>query len=1366
MKQGSSWKKWLLWLCLIVAASTASALEIERTAPPLRLETGNGLSNNYVSALCKDEQGTIWIATEEGLTRIEGSRITPYYKDADGLTDNALNDVMADSVRHRVWIATQRAGLCWLDSRTGEFGSFRHDPNDPNSLITDDVTHVEPAADQGVWLSTYHHGMELLDVETGCFTHFNSSTVEGMPARPIHAFAVQDQTVYIGHYRDGFTVMDAGRGRAVNYRHDPADDRSLPSDDVNCIAIDRYGRIWIGTSEGLALFLPESGEFIHCTRGAGVFAILLRDNGRLLLGTELGGAMEIDPQRSVQQHAIIDVASTDDAEAGLFKALEGTERLSIRSVLEDNFGNLWLGTYGSGILVRGKSPVGRFASWHTSQPVAEEKILSLSFDTRGRLWVGTDGGGVSISDDSRLATRCDEALGCGVVLASHCDAEGNIWLGSYTRGGVIYDPQRDVFRKMDLGGESGDVRCFCENGDRMWVGTSNGIFVLDRRTGRLEAHHTASDRLFDNLVRTLMFDMHGRLWVGTFGSGLAVYDRRMRTVARYSASDSLRSNEINYLHQDRHGNVWVATGEGLVRIDPSNMSIEACLDRESGLANDHIRAISEDSQGNIWFSTNVGIGCVRCDGTICNFDHRDGVTAGNFSSNSVARAADGLTCFGSTQGVVYFYPQQILVERDAPRVRVSELQILDYDIAGQPEAQIEASIPCDRPVTLAYHQNNFRIWFGVTDFTLADMVEYAYKLDTDEWVTTDNNHLSFNRLPPGSYRILFRARIRNQAWSEHVEALQLTIRPPWYLAWYARVFYGLAAIGLVVFVVRRYIHHAERERELLYEHESMSLYRQVNDERLRFFMNITHELRTPLTLILGPLEDLKQDPTLSDPPHEKVSIAYRSAQQLLSLVNELLEFRKTETGNRKLVVCFDDLSQCVEETGVLFRDSNLNPETEVQLQIETGVSAYFDSKVITTILNNLLSNAMKYTPRGSVTLFLRTLSVDGVRYAEFGVSDTGYGMPEEDLKHIFDRYYRIRNTPHIMGTGIGLALVKSLVALHQATIEVESRLQVGSTFRVRLRLDNTYSEISAESPLLPETPPLAASEEAGILSGNESVADREKDADRDASEKPGRPKSGEDTRETVLVVDDNAAIRHYISLSLGRRYRVLLASDGEEGLRQVREHTPHIVISDIVMPRIDGIELCRRIKQEIATCHIPVILLTAKDLLMDRTEGYAAGADSYITKPFSSSLLESRIRNLLDMRQRLVDQLTSANRTRRAEAMDTLGALDNEFLHRLNEVIDRELVSDKLNVGYLSSELCMDASTLYRKIKGLTGISTNEYIRKRRLHRAAELLRSGRYKVFEVAWMVGMNSENYFRQCFRDEYGISPSEYRGSETVE
>lgn len=1369
MKPHPLWKKGSISIGLIFAVSYVFALDVEQSAPLLRLETGSGLSNNYVSAQCMDDRGTIWIATEEGLNRIENSRITTYYKSASGLTDNALNDVLADNPRRRIWIATQRAGLCWLDCDTYEFGSYRHRPDDPHSLITDDVTHLELAPNSDLWLSTYHNGMERLDVASGRFTHFNSTTVEGMPAAPIHSFAVSGERVYVGHYRDGFTVLDAAARRAVNYRHDPSDGRSLPSDEVNSITIDRYDRIWVGTSAGLALFLPERGEFLHCTRSAGVFAIQLCSNDRLLLGTELGGAMEIDPQQLVQRQGPIDVTRPEGADRDAFRQLEGTQRLSIRSVLEDHFGNLWLGTYGSGVLLRRHHPMGLFRTWRSPYPITEDKILSLSFDTRGRLWVGTDGGGVNILDDAALARRCNQALGCGVVLSSHCDAEGRIWLGSYTRGGMVYDPHGDTFRKLDLDGGNSDVRCFCENGPQMWVGTSNGIFVLDRRTGRQQQHYTTRDRLVDNLVRTLLFDLRGRLWVGTFGGGLAVYDRGMRQLVRYSASDSLRSNEINYLHQDRHGDIWVATGEGLVRINSAGLYVEARFDRESGLTNDHIRAVSEDADGNIWFSTNVGIGCICSDGTICNFDRRDGLTSGNFSSNSVAQAADGLTCFGSTQGVVYFYPQQFFVKTDAPQVRISEMQILDYRIAGQPVVQTVTAVSDDRPVTLSYHQNNFRIWFGVTDFSLADKVEYAYKLDGDDWVVTDNDHLSFIRFSPGSYELSFRARIRGQEWSEQVETLQLTIRPPWYLAWYARVFYGLMILGFVVLVVRRYIRHLERERELRYEYESMSLYRQVNDERLRFFMNITHELRTPLTLILGPLEDLKQDKELPVQPHEKVSIAYRSAQQLLSLVNELLEFRKTETGNRKLEVRFDDLSQCVEETGALFRDSNLNPDTQFRMEIETGVSAYFDSKVITTILNNLLSNAMKYTPRGTVTLFLHTLTDNGVRYAEFGVSDTGYGMPEEDLKHIFERYYRIHNSPnssHIMGTGIGLALVKSLVVLHQATIRVESRLHEGSTFRVRLRLDNTYSEVAAVDPeaTTASTPPLASGQPADKPANGDTVptSDREPSSSGDSG---GRAESA-DHRATVLVVDDNAAIRHYITLSLAEHYRVLTASDGEEGLRLVRDEAPDIVISDIVMPRIDGIELCRRIKQEIATCHIPVILLTAKDLLMDRTEGYAAGADSYITKPFSSSLLESRIRNLLDMRRRLVEQLSSTSRKRQAQAMDTLGALDNEFLHRLNELIDRELVSEKLNVGFLSSELCMDTSTLYRKIKGLTGISTNEYIRKRRLRKAAELLRSGRYKVFEVAWMVGMNSENYFRQCFRDEFGISPSEYRGSEAVE
>lgn len=1000
--------------------------------------------------------------------------------------------------------------------------------------------------------------------------------------------------------------------------------------------------------------------------------------------------------------------------------------------------------------------------WLPSPQLPDEKILCLNFDSYGRLWTGTDGGGVNISDDSQLASRCNSYLDCEVILSSYCDEEGRMWLGTYTKGGSVYDPRNDTFRRIDTENENCDVRCFCKNGDEMWVGTSDGIYVVDSETCVLKRHYTVQTGLLDNLVRGLKFDYQGRLWVGTFGSGLAVYNRNMQQIALYSAADSLRSNEINYLLLDQKTHIWVATGKGLVQIDLSDMRIVGCFDCEQGLANDHIRAISEDTEGNIWFSTNLDVGCIEANGAIRTFDHRDGLPFGNFSSASVARATDGLTLFGSTDGAVYFYPQQMHTEYPLPQIQIWRLQVHTNDKSrGRLSERSEIIFSCDKPISLTYRQNNFRIWFGVNNYIIADKVEYAYKLDSDEWIPTDNDYISFTRLSPGSYRLQFRARIRNQTWSECVESLQLTIRPPWYITWYCKVVYMLTAIGIVAVGAWYYNRRVSRERKLQYEYESMRLQRKVDDERLQFFMNITHELRTPLTLIVGPLEDLRHDGSLSALQKEKASIAYQSACQLLPLINELLELRNAETENRMLTICYDSLSQCVKDIGRLFCESNMNPDTQVELQIEEGVFTYFDSRVITAILNNLLSNAMKYTPQGTVTVFLRTIFDNGKQWAEFGVTDTGCGMSEETMNKIFERYYRLENFRHIIGSGIGLPLVKSLANLHEATIDVESQLHKGSTFRVRLHLDNTYPNAFCR-----EVTTSGFSDNGQESSGQSSVPPAERTASASVRSVDGMNGSGDDNREVVLVVDDNAAIRHYITLSLGESYKILTASDGAEGLELVREHMPDVVLADIIMPKIDGIEMCRQIKQDIAICHIPVILLTVRDLLTNRTEGYAAGADSYIPKPFSSKLLESRIRNILDSRRQLLSHLVSTNRFSRTKTMETLGSLDNEFLHRLNELIDMELESDNLNVAYLSDKLCMDSSTLYRKVKGLVGISTNDYIRRKRMHKAAELIGSGRYKVFEVAYMVGIKSENYFRQCFREEFGISPSEYRGNAPTE
>jgi len=1331
-------KKIGLCLCLVSCiALSVRASDDSRTTQLRRLGVENGLSNSFVSAICQDSAGAIWIATEEGLNRFDGSGVVSYYK-ADGvLTDSGLNDVLADDARSRIWIATQRAGLCWFDRVSGRFGAYRHDDADDGSLITDDVTHLGRTSDGAVWLSTYHHGLERLDVASGRFAHFNASTVEGMPDAPVYTFcAANDTLLYIGHYHDGFTVLDAARRKAVNFRHDPADDGSLPSDNVNCVYADRFGRIWVGTSRGLALFLPENGRFIRCTGHLSIYAVHLSDDNRLLLGTEMNGAMEIDLQSTAYHDIGEEIRGGVRRPAGL----ERTGRLSIRCIFEDTYRNLWIGTYGEGVLFVSRSAAGRFGCWR-SPVLSEDKTLGLCFDSAGRLWVGTDGGGVNIPGDAALAERCRKALGSDVVLSAYCDSYGNVWLGAYPSGGAVYDRRSGSFRRIDVGDT--DLRCFCEVGGRMLIGTSDGICSVDRTTLGIEARYTVDDGLPENLVRTLMVDVRGWLWVGTFGGGLAVFDRQMELLHHYASytHGGFRSNEINHLYQDRHGYVWVATGEGLVRIDPSDMNDAECFDRSRGLRNDHIRAIAEDSAGNVWFSTNTGISCIDRSGGVLNFDHRDGVTTGNFISNSVARASDGSLCFGSTKGVVHFRPESILAECDLPHVRFTGLHVLDNMPAGSGDDTADPDISRGGPVELSYRQNNFAVSFCVTDFALAGRAEFAYRLGGGEWITTENNKITFMRLAPGSYRLQVRARVRNQAWSDDVEELRITVRPPWYLTWAAKTVCILAALCLAVLVLRRYDSRLKRERELQYERESLNLHRAIDDERLRFYINVTHELRTPLTLILGPLDDLQRDEALPRGPKGKAVIAYRSARQLLILVNELLEFRKTETGKRRLTVCFDDLSQCVEETGLLFSESNTNPDTRLELDIEEGVTAYFDSKAVTTILSNLLSNAMKFTPAGVVTLYLRTVEENGVKYAELGVRDTGCGIPAEALDRIFERYYQVADTSHVTGTGIGLSLAKSMADLHEATIEVESRLGAGSTFRVRLRLDNTYPDAVHSD---------AVAEDAPSDSGGEENA-----ADNQAN----------DNREIVLVVDDNAAILHYIASSLGDRYDVVTASDGEEGLKIARERMPDIVISDIIMPRVDGFELCRRMKQEVATCHIPVILLTAKDMLMDRTEGYASGADSYITKPFSSTLLESRIRNLLESRRMLARHLVSANRQRQEQAAGTLRPLDNDFLRRLNELIEEQLASEKLNVGYLSKQMCMDSSTLYRKIKGLTGISTNEYIRKVRLHKAAEMLRSGRYNVSEVVWMVGMNSDNYFRQCFREEFGISPSEYRNSEPI-
>lgn len=663
----------------------------------------------------------------------------------------------------------------------------------------------------------------------------------------------------------------------------------------------------------------------------------------------------------------------------------------------------------------------------------------------------------------------------------------------------------------------------------------------------------------------------------------------------------------------------------------------------------------------------------------------------------------------------------------------------------------ETAIPISEgEIELTHEQNSFNLTFNVQDYSLANQVEYAYMLKglENSWYTiNEQNSVTFRNIPPGKYEFLVKARLHNQDWSEDMTSLRIHITPPLWLTWWAKLIYILITISIIYTIIHAYKKKIDLESLYTLEKKNHEQEQELNQERLRFYTNITHELRTPLTLILGPLEDMQKDTSLPTRQAQKLSVIHLSALRLLNLINQILEFRKTETQNKKLCVCKGNIAPLIHEIGLKYKELNQKKAIDFQIQIEKEeMLLFFDKEIITIILDNLISNAIKYTEQGKITLSLYPTTRNGVTYTEIKVSDTGYGISAEALPHVFDRYYQESGKHQASGTGIGLALVRNLVELHEGEIRVESIQNEGSTFYISLLTDNIYPN---------------------ALHGD-STKQTEEEMISEAVPEDSQNTEPETSKPILLIVEDNEDIQKYIAESFSDSFEVITGSNGEEGKQQALNRIPDIIVSDIMMPVMDGITLCRQLKEDVRTSHIPVILLTAKDSLQDKEEGYEVGADSYLTKPFSASLLRSRINNLLDSRKKLIAQFqqtgTSHNPNshldeKRSIITEALSKLDNEFIEKITQLVEDNLSSEKIDITYLSDKMCMSGSTLYRKMKALTGLSTNEYIRKVKMQNAERLLLEGKYNISEIAYKIGMNSTGYFRQCFKDEFGVSPSDY-------
>lgn len=876
-------------------------------------------------------------------------------------------------------------------------------------------------------------------------------------------------------------------------------------------------------------------------------------------------------------------------------------------------------------------------------------------------------------------------------------------------------------------------------GDSLLIGTYSGLVVFDKTKREIIDRYEIGNKF----INPVKIDEKGNLYVGTFGDGLYIFDCNMNTLCHLNVNSGFPSNTINDIHI--YGNsIWVATSEGLVKIDSSDYTKYEIAASPLRL----IYSIISDNQGNIWYSTGAGIGVVKTDGSHKFYDRE--IPISGFNVASVAKHPSGRLYFGTNRGVLTFSPEYVISNKWQPRPVISDVIIntsnKDFDFTPTTRS--------GETIELSYDQNNFTLVINTLNFFFQNgTFEYRLKGLDDAWYEMKGgNEITYRDLPYGDYEF----QIKNPSGEYEIVSLRIQIHPPFWMTWWAKTIYLLLALGVIYYIVKEYKSRLRKKSDTELEENKQAHIQELNDERLKFFTNITHELRTPLTLIMGPLDDINQNSSLDEKDKWKIQVIHKNARHLLNLVNQILDFRKTETQNKRLCVAKGDIVKAVKEVSMKYVELNRNPN--INFSVTSSVEEIitnFDQEVITMIMDNLISNALKYTEVGLVSVSVVAEQIEDKRVVRLSVKDTGYGISQDALPHIFDRYYQEKSNHQAYGTGIGLALVRALVELHQGKITVESAKDVGTCFSITLDRDNEYPDALHSENLIDGE---KNNEQAIETEGNKNETnDRIED---------------ESDNIVVLIVEDNPDILEYVEQSFSGIFDVKTASNGRDGLEIAKSIVPDIIVTDIMMPIMDGLEMSRLLKNDMVTSHIPIIMLTAKDTIADKEAGYKIGVDSYLTKPFNSSLLLTRINNIIAQRRLISEYFrtkareivisNASSEMSKEEGMPieaSLSKVDKEFIEKLDKAIIDNLSSEKVNIDYLTDTMCMSRASLYRKIKALTGMSSNEYIRAIRMRIARELLLEGSLSITEISERVGSSSPTYFRESFKAFYGVSPSQY-------
>lgn len=1336
----------------------------------LRFENYNiedGLPHNRTHFVYQDTVGWIWIGSEGGISRFDGTSFKTYltgnsseegplsrtscvWEDTDsrlwfGSLDNGLflynrsmerfdnfksNDTCSNCISSNqvlsitsdssgiMWIATNR-GLNRYDPVSDSFRWFQRDKNNNSSLSSDTIQEVFIDRDNRLWLGTFR-GLDYLNLKSGQIANY-SLTQENQSA-PINGYRIEDikqderGNILVATYLNGLFIIDPSLEMLKNILPDPNYKRSYT---VNSVLPEQNGKLWLGTRGGVYLLNQDYKVInhyvcsLHDQKSLGHNSIrdIHKDKaGDIWFATRNGVSHANLRTLAFQYYG----ASTEDN-----NYLNDPE---VYSICQSKDGNIWLGTESGGVNILDKKS-GKFTylthDEHNTNTICSNCIKAIIQDSKNNFWIGTFLGGLDYYDVKQKSfthyvndPKNENSLSNNTIWAIHEDRKGNIWIGTEV-GLDRFDPRKKRFCHYKIGLKCQSVHVIYEDSTgNLFFGSNLGCLTVMKSDSRLIE--------FEVSARVIFEDSQGRIWIGSDGYGdLMQFSIQQGVVKSYKTSDGLPTNLVYGILEDDNANLWLSTGKGLSKFDPEKELFKT-------------------------------------------YKADDGIQSDRFYYGSYFKNNSGELLFGGQNGLTVFDPDQLSDNQYIPPVVITDFKIFNKKVLIGVEFEgkkiLEKSISESKEIIVDYKHSVLTFDYVALNYLNSPKNEYAYILEgfEKEWnYVGSNRSATYTNLDPGSY--IFRVKGSNNSglWNEKGVSLKIIVVPPFSQTLFFKLLMFVLTSFMIYFTILIFIKREKLKNQLMLERLKSKEQHKINMMKFQFFTNISHEIRTPIALIVSPLTRIKNMSLSKEQILNDIEVVHRNAMRLGKLVDQLLDYRKLEAGKLKLELSRGNIVAFLENVIYMFKE--MSTEKEVELNFFSALDQaqiYFDSDKIEKVMFNLLSNAFKHTPEGgsiNVTVSLTYMMNKDIEpdelcgsgeYVQIVVRDNGSGIEESKREQIFDRFYQAKsyNKDAISGSGIGLSLSKELIKIHNGRIILKSKVGIGT-------------EITILIPAIKSDPEKNDQHDAQIVNDQPS-ADLSNTTDKKSlGQKNDRPNP------VILILEDNKELLNFIKSIFKEDYSVLVAEDGKLGLELARETIPDVVISDIMMPKLDGIKLCEKLKHDFRTSHIPILLLTALSSNQHKKEGILGGADEYITKPFDPSLLKIKVDHLLATRRLLKDKYIRDYLLQPKSISNETSSPDEKFLTKLVSVIENNISDPAFGITKISKEVGVSRTQLYRKLDALTEMTVKEFIRSVRLKKAAQFIIQDHLRISEVAYSVGFLKVAYFRKCFKEMYSMTPSEY-------